>query len=1659
MKRFLQFFLLLLITASLLTGSAWAAYGVVTDATFYTVDTGGGLVFKVHRTDGSIRSIKYNGGVELQDQSKWSHLGSSYGSVTSTLTTYGSGTPATTDDFIKIACATSASNSYSPSLTHHFIVRRGQNIIYMATYLTQQPGVGEFRWITRLQATPFPDSPTPSDIRGNVGNAESTDVKLMADGTTRSKYYGDAPGRGKDRAMDLTYCGISGPGVGAYMIFGNRESASGGPFYRDIQNQSTEVYNYMNSGHVQTEAPRGGVLHGPYALVFTSGGMPAYPLDFSWMDSAGLGLPGYVAASGRGTVSGTASGIPAGFQGVVGFSNTTAQYWAKVAANGTYSCSGMKPGTYTVRLYKDELAVPLSTGGTSTTVTVTAGTTTSKNLISAESYPAHIFKLGEWDGTPAGFRNFGNLISMHPSDSRQDSWGPVNHTVESNPTSDFPAIQFRLANSPSAVRFTLNSSQASSSRVLRIGITCALYGGRPQVKVNNRWTSAIPSSSSQPGGRCFTLGTWRGNNHTFTYTIPSSAFNTGGNVLTISPVSGSSDLGTWLSAGWAYDCIQLDGPPLVPPVASGLNATPGDGRVSLAWNQVYNATSYIIQRGTSASGPFTTLGTSLIATYTDTSATNLTTHHYVVRAVNGAGTGLVSASVSATPVPLVQFANGGFELPVIPALQYNPSGGSWTFSGASPSGSGISADKSAFTNNNPNAPEGAQVAFLQSLGTLSQNLANLVVGEFYRITFLAAQRNVTQTPQTWDVRIDGVTRKNFAPPQSSTTYQEYSASFQATATSQLLAFTGTRSGDSTIFLDHVRVERVPPPPAGLIWQGDGINNRWDFTANNWTSTLVPTPFTNGRPVTFDSEGSITPAVSLMGVLSPSSITVSSAASYSFAGTGTLAGTAVLAKSGTGTLTLSTANTFNGGVVHGGGDLQAQHSSSLGSGSISITAPNTTTITRLNLGPGINLSNPIAVFGRNTNFNGVLRVPGANDSATLSGPITVHPGVAGSGGTFAGPSGNGWLSITGPVNQSSPSTGPSVRCGRVRFSGGGNATDFSINQDLTSLGADNGLPPSSVLFIAASGAATFDLNGHDQTLAGLVRGGYMATVTNSGAASLLNLTTLADQSYTGDFSGNLQLLKSGPATFTISGTNTHNGGTSITAGTLALDQSGTPKTITLENPDFETPILADDTTVGLTNTGWTSSTTPGESSGSAGLARGTTTWGSPSSDGDQYVYFWRSAQVSQNVTLPAGLATLRFLLASRSNKTPVEMEIRLISGGVPTTVATFSSASQTSAWTERSADFTVPADGTYTLAFAARQPAGATDWGSNIDAVELSILSSIVRALPTNSPVAIGPAGALELNGLSATIGGLTDHSLGSAGLVKNSGESPATLILDVGSGNTRAFAGDFQDAGTASALQLRKRGSGVQTLSGNLTHRGATVVEAGTLRLANSLNVSPLTVAAGGTLAPDGTPSVPSLGLAGGGNLAFTLSAGAADRLHVTGTATIAGTANVTLENGLAFGRFPLITHGSRTGSLTLGNVSPVVPARLVHESGQITLVLDDSDDDGLPDTWEQTHFGTGNLDQGPTGDFDADGTGNRAELLLGLDPANGSSAFRATIQPSGAHFTLTWPTAAGLSFRVERSTTLSGPWSNLATVQTGTYTDNEPPPGRAFYRVILLMP
>ena len=511
---------------------AATAFGYTNSGGYYTVSTGAGLTFKIHQSTGGMTSLNING-TELQPSgTNESHVESGIPSPTVSAQQTG--------NYIIITVSTSAWYG-SGTLRHYYVAASGQNNIYMATYVGS---AGEVRWIQYLNRSILASINTPSDVNGGTA-IESADIDLV-NGQTRSKYYSNR------QAKNLTPRGVTGSGLGVYMAYGTRESSSGGPFFRDIEQQGTsasvEVYNYMWSGHNDTEAQRLGVLYGPYALMVGGTSTPAAP-DMSFMYN--FGFTGSVAASGRGYVVGAASGVTSGAAITVGWANATAQYWAVPGSNGDFSSPLMKPGSYTQTLYQGELAVATRT------VTVTAGgATTGQNITSAWLTPASpVFRIGTWDGTPSGFLNSANLTSMHPSDTRNASWGPVTYTVGSSSAAQFPSYQWKAINNPSTVRFTLSSSQIAA-RTVRIGITAAYAGGRPQITVNN-WTSAGPAASTQPNSRSLTIGTYRGNNALYAFAVPASAFVTGTNTMTITVISGSAGLGGYLSPGYSYDCVEM----------------------------------------------------------------------------------------------------------------------------------------------------------------------------------------------------------------------------------------------------------------------------------------------------------------------------------------------------------------------------------------------------------------------------------------------------------------------------------------------------------------------------------------------------------------------------------------------------------------------------------------------------------------------------------------------------------------------------------------------------------------------------------------------------------------------------------------------------------------------------------------------------------------------------------------------------------------------------------------------------------------------------------------------------------------------------------------------------------------------------------------------
>ncbi|MGA2245043.1 MAG: protease pro-enzyme activation domain-containing protein [Verrucomicrobiota bacterium] len=226
-----------------------------------------------------------------------------------------------------------------------------------------------------------------------------------------------------------------------------------------------------------------------------------------------------------------------------------------------------------------------------------------------------------------------------------------------------------------------------------------------------------------------------------------------------------------------------------------------------SWNAVIDNTVLQINNG-----PASTNYTTYAANFTASAPVH--TLSFVGTDLSGGDNTLFLDNVTINPNE-----NLGFETPVINAgsYQYAPTGASWTFGGASPNGSGILANGSAFSN--PTAPQGVQAAFVQEDGTISQALSGLIPGTNYTVTFQAAER--PGNAQSWKVTINGASIGSYNPGSGATAYAPYTASFTATAPTETLAFVGTdlAGGDNTIFIDNVQIASISPaapaPPTGL----------------------------------------------------------------------------------------------------------------------------------------------------------------------------------------------------------------------------------------------------------------------------------------------------------------------------------------------------------------------------------------------------------------------------------------------------------------------------------------------------------------------------------------------------------------------------------------------------------------------------------------------------------------------------------------------------------------------------------------------------------------------------------------------------------------------------------------------------------------------------
>ena len=366
--------------------------------------------------------------------------------------------------------------------------------------------------------------------------------------------------------------------------------------------------------------------------------------------------------------------------------------------------------------------------------------------------------------------------------------------------------------------------------------------------------------------------------------------------------------------------------------------------------------------------------------------------------------------------------------------------------------------------------------------------------------------------------------------------------------------------DANAGVDNFRLS-VPAGVRSLTW-GLIVNGAWDSATANFTSSGSSTAFAAADNVTFANvAGGV---ISLSGALAPTSITVSATSgTYTFNGltaADKITGGTSIAKSGSGSLILTSANDFSGGVTIAGGTVQFDGSGRLGSGPISLNGSDASLVSTSSSAVSMS-ANTLSVgasggtvnTGANSLTLGALTTSGML-TKTGTGSLTVGTVTPNAGTGFTVSAGDlilGQASGVVKVFANSSLTGNLVLNSGVRFDVDGGSTVSGTGK--IKVAATGALISNTSGDIGGTISTEIALNSNAIAFAKGTWAGasytpstsFLTTVggTTGGALSIFSLSGDADV----DLSNN-STTGGGAGTLTLTGASTYTGNTSINANT-------------------------------------------------------------------------------------------------------------------------------------------------------------------------------------------------------------------------------------------------------------------------------------------------------------------------------------------------------------------------------------------------------------------------------------------------------------------------------------------------------------------------------
>ena len=375
--------------------------------------------------------------------------------------------------------------------------------------------------------------------------------------------------------------------------------------------------------------------------------------------------------------------------------------------------------------------------------------------------------------------------------------------------------------------------------------------------------------------------------------------------------------------------------------------------------------------------------------------------------------------------------------------------------------------------------------------------------------------------------------------------------------------TDNAGSDSSAGVDNFSLS-VPAGVRALTW-GLVVDGAWDSASTNFTSGGSATAFADTDKVTFDN--AVGGIITLSGSLAPTSVKVSApSGTFTFSGstaTDKITGGTSIAKSGAGTLVLTSANDFTGGLTITGGTVQVDGAGRLGTGGISLNGAGATLVSTSSSAVAMS-GNALSVGASGGTIN-----TGANDltlgALTTSGMLTKTGAGSLTVGTVTSNTGTGFTVSAGDlvlgqaigtvkVFVNSTLTGNLVLNSGIRFDVDGTSTISGTGK--IKVAATGALISNSSGDLGGTISTEIALNSNaiaftKGTWAGSAytpSTSFLTTVggTTGGALSIFFLSGDSDI----DLSNNSS-TGGGAGTLTLTGASTYTGNTSISANSPAI----------------------------------------------------------------------------------------------------------------------------------------------------------------------------------------------------------------------------------------------------------------------------------------------------------------------------------------------------------------------------------------------------------------------------------------------------------------------------------------------------------------------------